>query len=157
MYRSYYLHQSRELVSPVCGIFSLTYSLGIGSSLKTHLISPVLYDGLLSWFQWTNKFILFSYFQSIVCLCVHFLGYGTVRLFAPTSWSRMSNNFRDSESLEEEVVSDLNILVWKWYKIATQKKLVFGWFCLTKHGGNHTSRWIRDLWSKGVLLILASL
>ena len=25
--------------------------------------------------------------------------------------------------------------------------------CPTKHGGNHASRWIRDLWSKGVLLI----
>ena len=33
----------------------------------------------------------------------------------------------------------------------------FCWFCLTKHGGNHASRWIRDLWLKGVLLILAYL
>ena len=31
------------------------------------------------------------------------------------------------------------------------------WFCLTKHGGNRASRWIRDLWSKGVSLILAYL
>ena len=30
-------------------------------------------------------------------------------------------------------------------------------FCLTKHGGNHASRWIRDLWSKGISLILAYL
>ena len=36
------------------------------------------------------------------------------------------------------------------------KKSFFCWFCLTKHGGNHASRWIRDLWSKGVLLIFAS-
>ena len=31
------------------------------------------------------------------------------------------------------------------------------WFCLTKHGQNHASRWIRDLWSKGISLILAYL
>ena len=42
-------------------------------------------------------------------------------------------------------------------KSPSKKKLVFGWFCLTKHGRNHTSRWIRDHWSKGVLLILAYL
>ena len=82
-------------------------------------------------------------------------------LFAPTSRSRMSNIFRDSESLGKS-----NGL--KWSRIGTfifgsglksprAKKIVFCWFCLTKHGGNHTSRWIRDLWSKGVLLILAYL
>ena len=38
------------------------------------------------------------------------------------------------------------------------KKVFFlCWFCHTKHGGNHTSRWIRHLWSKGVSLILAYL
>ena len=37
-----------------------------------------------------------------------------------------------------------------------QKKIGFwGIFCLTKHVGNHASRWIRDLWSKRVSLILA--
>ena len=39
--------------------------------------------------------------------------------------------------------------------LQTKKKCFFGWFCLTKHGGTHASRWIRDLWSKGVSLILA--
>ena len=47
--------------------------------------------------------------------------------------------------------------VGKLSKIAAQKKSFFCWFCLTKHGGNHASRWIRDLWSKGVSLILAYL
>ena len=46
-------------------------------------------------------------------------------LFAPTSRSRMSNIVRDSESLGKEVVSHLNILVWKWSKIAAQKKVFF--------------------------------
>ena len=40
-------------------------------------------------------------------------------LFAPTSQSWMSNIFRDLEC--KEVVSDLNIFVWKWSKIAGQK------------------------------------
>ena len=53
-------------------------------------------------------------------------------------------------------VSDLNIFVWKWSKIAAQKKYFF-LILLTKHGGNHASRWIRDLWSKGISLILAYL
>ena len=38
----------------------------------------------------------------------------------------------------------LEHFVWKWSKIAAQKKFFFGWFCLAKHGGNHTSQWIRD-------------
>ena len=42
-------------------------------------------------------------------------------------------------------------------KLPRKKKFVFCWCCLTKHGGNNTSRWIRDLWSKGVSLILAYL
>ena len=41
--------------------------------------------------------------------------------------SRMSHIFRDSESLGKgngnKVVSDLNIFVWKWSEIATQKKV----------------------------------
>ena len=35
--------------------------------------------------------------------------------------------------------------------------IFFCWFCLKKHGGNHASRWIRNLWSKGVSLNLAYL
>ena len=37
----------------------------------------------------------------------------------------MSNIFRDSESLGKEVVSDWNIFVLKWSKIAAQKKVCF--------------------------------
>ena len=43
----------------------------------------------------------------------------------------------------------------KVVKNCREKKGFFCWFCLTKNGGNHASRWIRDLWSKGVSLILA--
>ena len=53
--------------------------------------------------------------------------------------------------------SNIWTFVWKWLKNRRKKKVVFCWFCLTKHGGNHASRWIRDLWSKGVSLILAYL
>ena len=53
------------------------------------------------------------------------------------------------------MVSDLNIFVWNWSIIASKKKDFFGGFCLTKHGGNQTSRWIRDLWSKAISQILA--
>ena len=83
------------------------------------------------------------------------------RLFAPTSRCRMSNIFRGSESFGKSNGK-------KWSQIWTflfeiclksprKKSLFFCWFCLTKHGWNHASRWIRDLWSKGVSLILAYL
>ena len=39
--------------------------------------------------------------------------------------------------------------------IKMKKKSFFGCSYLTKHGGNLASWWIRDLWSKGVLVILA--
>ena len=61
------------------------------------------------------------------------------------------------EKCWKEVVSELNILIGMWSKIGAQKKIVFCWFCLTKHRGNHASQWIRDLWSKGISLILAYL
>ena len=51
------------------------------------------------------------------------------RLFAPTSQSRMSNIFRDSESLGKSngnKWSQIGIfLVWKWSKIAAQTKVSF--------------------------------
>ena len=57
-----------------------------------------------------------------VCLSVPFHVVYFEAYFAPTSRSRMSKNFRDSESLGEkcwkEVVSELNIFVKKWSKIA---------------------------------------
>ena len=53
------------------------------------------------------------------------------------------------------MVSYLNIFVWKLSKIAAIFCCCL--FCLSKHGGNHASRWIRDLWSKGISLISAYL
>ena len=84
-------------------------------------------------------------------------------LFAPTSRSQISNILRHSESLGKSNWKKWSpiwtFLVWKWSKIAAPKKKYFFccWFCLTKHGGNHASQWIRDLWSKGVSLITAYL
>ena len=105
-------------------------------------------------------------------------------LFAPTSRSRMSNIFRDSESLGKSNGKKWSY-IWTFLfgsglKSPRRKKvffvvadfalqkfefLRFGWFFsfFKKIGvlgilgppGNHASRWIRDLWSKGVSLILA--
>ena len=82
-------------------------------------------------------------------------------LFAPTSQSRMSNIFRDSESLGKSNGKKWS-QIWTFLfqnclKLTQKKCFFFCWFCLTKHGGNHASQWIRDLWSKGVLLILTYL
>ena len=81
-------------------------------------------------------------------------------LFAPTSRSRMSNIFRDSEPLGKNNVkkwSNLWIFLFGSGVKLPHNFFVFFAFCLTKHGGNHASRWIRDLWLKGVSLILAYL
>ena len=84
------------------------------------------------------------------------------RLFAPTSQSRMSNIFRDSESLGKSIGKKWS-QIWTFLfeiclKLPRLKKVsFFCWFRLTKHGGNLASRWIRDLWSKGVSLILTYL
>ena len=79
------------------------------------------------------------------------------RLFTPISQSWMSNNFRDFESLGKSHgrmwFQVWTFLVGSGLKLPNKKKFFFGWFCLTKHGGNHVSRWIRD-WSKGISLIL---
>ena len=82
-------------------------------------------------------------------------------IFAPISWSRMSKIFRDSESLGK-INGKKWSQIWTFLfesclKLRRKKKSFLCWFCLTKHGGNHASRWIRDLWSKGILLILAYL
>ena len=74
------------------------------------------------------------------------------RLFSPTSWIWKSNMFRDSQSLGENNSKSGLILD---LKSPNNKKKVLGWFCLTKNGRNQASRLIRDLWLKGVLLILA--
>ena len=66
-----------------------------------------------------------------VCLSVCLFTFEVVfiRLVAPTSGSRMSNIFRDLESLGKsngkKMVADWNILVWKWSKIAAQYKKMF--------------------------------
>ena len=63
-----------------------------------------------------------------VCLSVRLFTFEVPfkRLFAPTSQSRMSNIFRDSESLGKSNGKKWSqILVWKWSKIAAQKKVCF--------------------------------
>ena len=83
------------------------------------------------------------------------------RLFAPTSRSRMSKIFRDSEPLGKSNGKKWShiwtFLFGSGLKLPRKQKVFLCRFCLTKHGGNHASRWIRDLWSKGISLILAYL
>ena len=97
-----------------------------------------------------------------VAVCVFTFEVPFKRLFAPTSQGRMSNIFRDSESLgksnEKKWSQIWTFLFESCLKLPRKIKLVFFcWFCFTKHGGNHASQWIRDLWSKGVSQILAYL
>ena len=66
-----------------------------------------------------------------VCVCLFTFEVQINGIFAPTFRSQISNIFRYSESLGgnkwKEVVSHLNVFVWKWSKIAAQKKVFF--FC----------------------------
>ena len=60
--------------------------------------------------------------------------------FAPTSQSQMSKIFRDSESFGKSPgmkwCQNWQSLLGSGFKSLRKKKLVFCWFCLTKHGGN---------------------
>ena len=82
------------------------------------------------------------------------------RLFAPTSRNRMSDIFRDLESLEKsngKKWSQIGTFLFEYCQNFPCNFFFFLLICLTKHGGNRASRWIRDLWSKAVSLILAYL
>ena len=62
-----------------------------------------------------------------VCLCVRLFTFEVpfTHLFAPTSQSRISNTFRDSESLGKSNGKIWTFFVWKWSIIAKQKKSFF--------------------------------
>ena len=118
-----------------------------------------------------------------VCPSVHLFTFEVPfkHLFAPTSRSRMSNIFRDLESLGKsngKKWSQIETFLFKplvlWSKgvslifgisLDVFEFLCFGWFFpfskkirflgILGPTGNHASRWIRDLWSKCVSQILA--
>ena len=86
-------------------------------------------------------FVCVSVWMS-VCLfvCVFTFEVPLKRLFAPTSQSRMSNIFGDSESLGKsngKKWPQIGTFCQKLSKIAAQFFFFFCWFYLTNHGGNH--------------------
>ena len=124
-YRCYYLHRLRDALSPVCGILKASA-------------------------HWADAFykskcpsVCTSVCPSVcVFVCLFTFEVPLNGLFAPSSQSRISNIFRDSESLGKSNGK-------KWSNIWTfsfgsglksTRNLFFFWFCLTKHGGNHASR-----------------
>ena len=175
-------------MSPLCGIFK-------ASAL----------------WLWANTFYKSICRVSVrVSICLFTIEVPFKRLFAPISRGRMSNIFKDSESLGKsngkkwyqiwtfmfgcglKSPNKKNCFFWlilpykTWWKprfpmdyrplvkgrianfgifLDVFEFLCFGWFfsvfkkigCLGFLGppGNHASRWIRDLWSKGVLQMLA--
>ena len=130
--RFYFLHRSRDSMSPLCGIFK----------------------DLALWAE--------SFYKSscpCVCVCVHFLFTPFKHLFAPTSWSPMSKLFRYSESLGKSN-GKMWCQIWKLLfikivKSPRQKKFFPNNFFYTSSLRKPTSRWTRELWSKGISLILA--
>ena len=85
-----------------------------------------------------------------VCVCVEIL--------CPLN---LLVEIRDLKSLEKSAgkkwSQNWTFLLGSSRKLPRKKSLFFCWFFLTKLGGNHASRWIRDLWLKGILQILAYL
>ena len=125
------------------------------ASQTFHFVRPP--DQAESWYSYMRVCVCLS-----VCLCVCSLREVPFNgLFAPTSWSRMSNIFRDSESLGKSNGKKWSQIWTFWFgsglKSPCNYYYFFCWFCLTKHGGNHAFRWIRDLLLKGISLILAYL
>ena len=123
-------------------VLTLTFNKGLPIISKKNIFSKHQPSGPMLSISW---FVRLS-----VCVSVRLFTFEVPfeHLFVPTSRSRMSTIFR----------SDLNIFVCKLSKIAAQYFFVFFcWFCRTKHVENNASRWMRDLWSKGISLILAYL
>ena len=139
-YQCYYPHLPSESVSAVCGIFK-------ASAL------------------WADSFYKSKcpYVCLFVCLSVCVFTFEVLfnGLFASTSRSRMSNISRDLDSLgksNRKKWSQIWIFLFgSDLRLPRKKNCFLCWFCHTKHGGNHASRWIRDIWSKGISLILAFL
>ena len=102
-----------------------------------------------------------------VCLCVSvFVCVFTFevpfkRPFASISRSRMSKVFGDSQLLGKSNGKKWSqiwkLLLKKGVKLRRTKKLAFCSFSIAKHGRHHAPWWIRDLWSKGISIILAYL
>ena len=138
-YRCYYPHRSRDALSPVCGIFKAS-ALWADAFQKSICPSVCL-------------FVRLSVCPSVCSLLPVFL-LPLPEIGCPIFleiWNPWGKVMERSGLRFEHFwfVSSLKSLC---------KKKFFLWlFSLTKHGGNHASRWIRDLWSKGISLILAYL
>ena len=94
-----------------------------------------------------------------VCVC-SLLRY-RLNVFCPHIPMSDVQIFRDSESLGKsngkKCSQILTFLFASGLKSPRKKSLFFCGFCRTKHVENHPSRWMRDLWTKGIPLILAYL
>ena len=96
---------------------------------------------------WADAFYKSKCLSVCLSVCLFTFEVPFKRLFAPTSQSQMSNILRDSESLGKKwkaVVSNLNIFVCKWSKIAAQIKV---WFFLADFAvQNMLKTTLRDGW-----------
>ena len=92
-----------------------------------------------------QKYWFFGYSWSTL-LCLFTFEVPFKRLFAPTSWSRMSKIFRDLASLGKsngKKWSQIWIFLFEsGIKLPRKKKIVFCWFCRTKHVENHASQYV---------------
>ena len=131
-YCCYYPHRSRDALSPL-SIFFKASALWANAFYKLKLPSVCLFVCLS---VCPSVCSLLRYHLNVILLplpkngCLIFL-----EVWYP--WGKVME--RNGLRFEN--------LVWKWSKIAKQNKKVFFLADLpTKQGGNHASRWIRDLW-----------
>ena len=160
----YFLHHVTGYCKKITNLHSFTYDQKyqlsqIKVSLRKHSVIFFLLKASALWVDAFNKSKC-PYVCVSVCLSVcSLLRYRLTVFLAPLPKVGCQIFFRDSESLGKSNWKKWSI-IWTFLfgsglKSPRKKKGFFCWFCLTKHGGNHTSQWIRDLWSKGVSLILA--
>ena len=150
-------HQIRTLLC----MFKFRFGYGHLRSNFWIVSNSARQDLALLEFVWTfRKF----QFRSLVSVCLFDVPFHVVYFeayFSPFSRSQLSKNFRDLESLgksaEKKWSQNWTFLLGCGLKLPRKKKFVFCWFCHTKHGGNHASRWITDLWSKSISLFRFSI
>ena len=122
--------------SRMSNIFRDSESLGKSNGKKWSQIWTFLFENCLKSPR-KKKFIFFTFF-GLLWFSVFFNG-----LFDPTSQSRMSDIFRDSESLgisNGKKWSHIWTFLFENRQKSPRKKMFFfADFALTKHGGNHAS------------------
>ena len=142
-----YIEENKEIIDLLSYWFIKTKFWIVSTRLLKKKIS--LFFKALA--LWTNAFYKSKCPSVCPCVC-SFLRYRLNVFLLPLPKVRYPKILEIQNHGRE--IMERSGLRFEQFLFTSGLKKMFGWFCLTNHGGNQASWWIRDLWSKGVKLIL---